>query len=194
MSDRPDLSAILAGIHGGDPNAMQSLYELYAPQLYRVSMFRLGEAESAQEVVQDVFVKVWHGLRTFEYRGESALVAWLHTITGNAVINHVRKLKRRPTVSLDTNEGSQLRVSDMARSVCERLELRQAITLLSPAQQRVVVLRYFAGLSNGETALVLGRSEGAIKALHHRALLRLHHVLTVETAPMEPMRLVLAPA
>jgi len=193
VSERPDLSAVVAEITGGDPNAMQALYDLYATQLYRYCLFRIGEPEAAQDVLQEVFVQAWHGLRTFEYRGESAFVAWLHKIANNAVINLVRKRQRQPTVSLNTNgDWSQLHGVDLARSVCERIELQQAIRRLSTDQQHVVALRYFAGLSNSETAMVLGRTEGAVKALHHRALLRLHQLLTADAGSAG--RLTLAPA
>ncbi len=193
MSERPELKTIVAAIAGGDPNAMQALYELYAPQLYRYCLFRIGEADATQDVVQEVFVQAWHGMRAFEYRGESAFVAWLHKIASNAVINHVRKSKRQPTISLNTNgDWSQLHGSDMARSVCERLELRNAITRLSHDQQQVIALRYFAGLSNNEVALVLGRTEGAVKALHHRAVLRLQQLLTAELAGNEQLALAVA--
>ena len=89
MADRPDLAALLAHLRGGNASAMQALYELYAPQLYRYCLFRLGDAEAAQEIVQDVFVQVWHSVRTFEYRGDAALRAWLHKIASNAVITQV---------------------------------------------------------------------------------------------------------
>lgn len=193
MSEQPDLSAIVAEITEGDPDAMQALYDLYATQLFRFCLFRIGDPEAAQDVLQEVFVQAWHGLRKFEYRGEAAFVAWLHKIANNAVINHVRKRKRQPSISLSLySDWPQLHGPDIARSVCERLELRQAVKRLSPDQQHVVALRYFAGLSNGETALVLGRTEGAIKALHHRALLRLHRLLTADAGAGE--RLVLAAA
>ena len=189
MTTEPfDLSALIAALRAGDASAMQALYERYAPQLYRYSLFRLGDAEAAQDIVQEVFVQVWHGVRTFEYRGDAALVAWLHTIASHAVINHVRKLKRQPTVSLDaTGDWQQLHGTDLARAVCERLELRQALAGLSADQHHVVALRYFAGLTNAEAALVLGRTEGAIKALHHRALRRLHQCLTAEAAAPVPL-------
>ena len=195
MPDQPDLAALLAHLRAGDASAMQALYERYAPQLYRYCLFRLGDAEAAQEIVQEVFVQVWHGVRTFEYRGDAALVGWLHKIASNAVINQVRKRRRQPTVSLDaTGDWSQLHSTDMAGAVCERVELRQALACLSADQQQVVALRYFAGLTNAEAALVLGRSEGAIKALHHRALRRLQQCLTAEAATEPTRRRVLAPA
>ena len=190
MADRPDLAALLAHLRAGNPSAMQALYELYAPQLYRYCLFRLGDAEAAQGIVQDVFVQVWHNVRTFEYRGDAALRAWLHNIASNAVINHVRQRQRQPTVSLDApGDWAPLQAPIWHARCASGLELRQAIAGLSADQQQVVALRYVAGLTNAEAALVLGRSEGAIKALHHRALRRLHQLLTVGAAPTAPLRL-----
>ena len=85
MTTEPsDLSALVAALRAGDPSALQALYELYAAPLLRFSAFRLGEAEAAQDVVQEVFIQVWQHARTFEYRGEAALVAWLYTIANHA--------------------------------------------------------------------------------------------------------------
>lgn len=170
MPDRSDLSAVVAAIATGDPTAIQTLYEHYAPQLYRSCLFRIGDVDATQDILQDVFVQVWAGLGSLECRGEAALTAWLLTIASNAVINYVRKRNRQPWVPLEsTAEWPQQTDGDMARTVCERLDLRQAVTRLNPTQQHVIALRYGADLSNGEVAQVLGRTEGAVKALHHRA-------------------------
>lgn len=188
MHDRADMVAIVADIAAGDPRALHTLYERYAAQLFRYCWFRSGDVDATQDILQDVFVQVWHGLRSFDYRGEAALTAWLYRIASNVVITHVRKRNRRPSVSLESNaDWPQLHSNDMAGTVCDRLELRQAVMRLSPDQQQVIALRYFGGLSNSEVAQVLGRTEGAIKSLHHRALLRLHQCLTAEAAAPVPL-------
>ena len=187
MSQHDDLAPLLAAIRGGDPSGMQVLYDRYAAGLYRYCLVRLGEAEAAQEVVQDVFLRAWQALGTFDYRGEAALVAWLYTIARHGVISYLRT--RKPQVSLEaTGAWAQPQGADVASQVCEREALRQALRELSVVQQQVIALHFFAGLTLGETAVVLARTEGAIKAQQYRALLRLHERLSEETAMATPQR------
>lgn len=175
MTEQRDVSAILAAIGVGDPDAMEQLYVRYGPRLLCVCLRRLGDREAAQEVVQDIFVNVWRAMGTFAYQNETAFVVWLHTVARNAVISYVRKRQHQPTVTLSATSASAALCSpDVARRVCERLALRQALGRLSAGQREVIELRFVAGLSLSETAALLGRTEGAIKTQQYRALLRLH--------------------
>ena len=186
MAEQPDLAGVLATIREGDPSAMQALYERYAAQLYHVCLVRLGDGDAAQEVVQQVFIHVWQRLPTFDERGEAALIAWLHTIAYHAVVTRIRKRKRQLSVARGADVTvAQRPGTDPAGTVSERLTVRQALARLSPAQQQVIALRYLAGLSTAQTARVLDRTEGAVKALHQRALVRLHAILTAEHGPAE---------
>ena len=164
MTTEPsDLSTLVAALRAGDPSALQALYELYAAPLVRFSAFRLGDAEAAQDVVQEVFIQVWQHARTFEDRGEAALVAWLYTIANHVVINHLRRRRRRPSVSLDaTGDGAPLQGMDLAHTVCEREALRAALAQLSPLQQQVIALRFTARADhrrNGGGAGAAGRGD-----------------------------------
>ena len=191
MTTEPsDLAALLAALRAGDASAMQALYELYAPQLYRFSACSASATpRPRRRSCRRSSSRCGSGVRTFEYRGDAALVAWLHTIASHAVINQVRKRRRQPTVSLDAHGRLVAAAGHRygTRGVRAALRCGRRSRSLSADQQQVVALRYVAGLTNAEAALVLGRSEGAIKALQHRALLRLHQCLTAEAAT-EPTR------
>lgn len=171
-----ELAAVIANAQAGQHAAMQQLYERYAHAIYRFCYHRLGEIETAQDAMHDVFVQMWRSITTIEYRGEPAFMSWMYTIANNTVINLFRKRKHVQHVPLDEAE-SRASSSDHARTIIDRLELRDAIAQLTADQQQVIALKFFNGLSNGEIAEILGRNEGAIKALQHRALARLAQIL-----------------
>ncbi len=177
----PDLSAILVQAQSGNPAAIRDLYDAYGAAVYRYCYVRLGDREVAQDCVQEVFVRIWKGVRTFEYRGNSSFTAWMYTIASNVLISHARKHKSIQQVSLTPELNlTDVRHADTARTVCDGVTLREAISQLTVEQQQVIMLKFFGGLSNLEIAASLSRSEGAVKALQHRALHRLQRVLAAE--------------
>jgi RNA polymerase sigma-70 factor (ECF subfamily) len=179
----PDLRAIVVQAQHGSRAAIHDLYDAYGAAVYRYCYVRLGDREGAEDCVQEVFERIWKGVGTFEYRGDSSFVAWMYTIASNVLINNVRKHKPIQHVPLTPELNvADTRHADTARTICDRLTLRDAINQLTLEQQQVVLLKFFVGLSNLEIAKALGRSEGAVKALQHRALLRLQRVLAAEHA------------
>jgi RNA polymerase sigma-70 factor (ECF subfamily) len=141
---------------------------------------RVRENELAQDLTQEVFMRVLRSIRALEYRGEKLFLGWLYTITNNVLIGHMRR-KRAITAPLDERiEIVDPRGQDEVLAISDRLMLQQALNRLTDDQQQVLTLKFFGGLSNQEIAHVLRRSEGAIKALQHRALNTMHEILTAE--------------
>lgn len=177
----PDLSAILAQAQHGSRATIRDLYDAYGAAVRRYCYVRLGDREGAEDCVQEVFLRMWMGVRTFEYRGDASFMAWMYTIASNVLISYARKYKPSQQVSLlpDLNLPDE-RHADTARTIVDRLTLRAAISQLTPEQQHVVTLKFFVGMSNIEIATALGRTEGAIKALQHRAINRLQRLLVAE--------------
>jgi RNA polymerase sigma-70 factor (ECF subfamily) len=178
-----DLESLIARARDGQPVAISELYTLYGEAVRRYCYVRLGDIEVAQDCVQEVFLRIWKGVRTFEYRGDVSFTAWMYTIANNVLISHTRKQKPIQQVSLTPELNlTDVRHADTARTICDRLTLREAISQLTMEQQQVITLKFFVGLSNIEIASALERTEGAVKALQHRAINRLQHILGKEHA------------
>ncbi len=174
-----ELAACIAAIQAGDSQAMEELYLSYAEAIRRYCYVRLADAEAAQDCVQEIFVNVWRSIKRFEYRGLASFAAWLYAISNNMVINFVRQRQHHPQLSL-SDQWQLTDPRDTAGTVADNLAVRQALHRLTPEQQLVVTLRFFAGLSNEEAAMTMKRSVGAVKVLQHRALNRLHQLLADE--------------
>jgi RNA polymerase sigma-70 factor, ECF subfamily len=180
MPPPADLSDLVGRAQSRDPGAISELYDRYAGMILRYIYLRVDEHELAQDLTQEVFIKVIHGIARFEYRDEKSFLGWLYTIASNVLSSHQRRRRLRST-SFDSQEdlidqGSQ----DNARTITDRVALQQALGQLTKDQQQVVALRFFADMSNSEIAGLLRRTEGAIKALQHRALQSLQRILNRE--------------
>ncbi len=179
----PNLPTILAQARAGDRLAIQTLYAHYGAAVLRYCYTRLGTQEAAEDCTQEVFVRVWKHVPTFEYRGDASFISWVYTIANHVVISYLRKWQRTEHLALtaDLDYAADHR-SDPAHTVCDQVTLADAIDQLTLEQQQVISLKFFGGLSNLEIATALGRTEGAVKALQYRALQRLQRLLVAEPA------------
>lgn len=158
-----------------DPEAFGVLYERYVDQIYQYVFYRTGNRYDAEDLTAKTFYRALANLKSYRYRG-SPLSAWLYRIAHNLVANWHRDRQRRTTIPLDS-----LVLASKARESAEQLlesgehaeVLREAIARLAPDRQELLVLKYSTDLSNREIGRVMGRSEGAIKALYHRTLVAL---------------------
>jgi RNA polymerase sigma-70 factor (ECF subfamily) len=180
-STSTDLRAIIARAHEGNTSALQELYDAYGDPVRRYCYVRLGDIEAAQDCTQEVFLCIWKGIHKFEFRGDLSFTAWLYTIANNVLVSYVRKRNRAQHVPLTAELNiTDTKSLDTARTICDRLMLREAISRLTIEQQQVITLKFFVGLSNLEIAAALNRTEGAVKALQHRAICRLQNILANE--------------
>jgi RNA polymerase sigma-70 factor (ECF subfamily) len=181
-----DLPDIIARAQAGDSAAFGDLYARYAGMVLRYMYARTREQESAQDLTQEVFVRVLKGIGGLEYRGEKSFLGWLFTIAGNVLIGQARR-KRAVSTPLDESiEIADPRGQDAVLSVFDRVSLMHAIRQLTDDQQQVLGLRYFADMTNQEIAAATGKTEGAVKALQHRALQALQIILERESG--EPVK------
>lgn len=175
-----ELPRIIAKAQAGDAVAFTELYSRYARHILRYLYVRTQEPESAQDLTQEVFVRVLKGIGGFEYRGEKSFLGWLYTIASNVLIGQAR---RKVPVSTPLDEGLDIvdpHGQEAVHTIFDRVALKQAIGQLTPDQQQVLTLKFFADMTNQEIARTIGRTEGAVKALQHRALSTLQQILERE--------------
>jgi RNA polymerase sigma-70 factor (ECF subfamily) len=175
-----ELPKVIAQAQLGDPGAFGEIYAKYAGLILRYLYVRVRDQEGAQDLTQEVFVRVIKGIGGFEYRGEKSFLGWLYTIANNVLIGQARR-KRAVSTPLDENmELVDPRGQDEVLSIYDRVALQQAISQLTQDQQQVLTLKFFADMTNNEIATTIGRSEGAVKALQHRALQSLQQIIERE--------------
>jgi RNA polymerase sigma-70 factor, ECF subfamily len=166
-----------------DVSAFADLYRLYQPQVLRYVSARVSGRQEAEDLANSVFEKAFAAIG--RYRPSPAQFStWLYTIAQNAIIDYYRK-RRLPQVDdpeaelfavTDPGEGPEGSVlADERRDI-----LYQAVMRLTPEQRVVIGCRFYFNLPVHEVALMMGKTEGAVKALQFRALDRLRRVLAPE--------------
>ncbi len=162
-----------------DREAFAKLYEDYFDKIYRYIAIRIGDKAEAEDLTQQVFMKALKSISSFKWRNVP-FGAWLFRIAHNQVVDHLRKKTRRPSVPLD---GVQLISGSNPQETAERgydtEQLIVATRQLTPAQQQVISLRFAGELPIAQVAKVMGRSQGAVKALQHSAIAALRKVMSV---------------
>jgi RNA polymerase sigma-70 factor, ECF subfamily len=165
----------------GDHEAFGRLYDLYADIVYRYIYFRVGSQSLAEDLMQETFLRALRRISSFSWQGRD-LAAWFVTIARNLIADHFKSGRYRLEVAtadmLDSGhdrptEGPESEVLDMLTNV----RLLEAVKQLNAEQQECVVLRFLQGLSVSETAAIMGKNDGAIKALQYRAVRTLARLL-----------------
>ena len=173
----------------GDSIACGWLYDRYYDRIYRYVLFKVGNVEEAEDVTAQVFLHMIEAIAGFHWQG-STFASWLYRIAHNQIIDLLRRRTRRPQVDIDPL--ASLLVAETgdpyawAEAALMRGHLREALGRLTELQAQVIALKFGGGLSNAETAHVLGRTEGAVKALQYSALQNLHKWLHEVGANSDP--------
>jgi RNA polymerase sigma-70 factor (ECF subfamily) len=173
-----DEYAIVEAARHGDHGALTELYEHYFPKVYRYTNARLASPEDAEDVTEEIFLRVMNNLGSFTWRG-LPFGAWVFRIARNEVVSHVRKQKTRGT-SAPLSDDLPDSAADHTVQVENALTfavVRNAIELLPEAQRQVVTLRFVSGLSVAETAAALKKTENNVKVLQHKAIARLQQLM-----------------
>ena len=162
----------------GNEAALSELYALYFPRVYRYILARTGNSYDAEDLTEEVFMKVLEAIERFEWR-EAPFSAWLFRIAHNAVISQRRKDGARGR-SAPLTEGLALDSQGPDELVENRLALRDimdAAQKLPEAQRQVIALRFGAGLSVAETARAMNKGEGNVKVIQHKAIAKLREMV-----------------
>jgi RNA polymerase sigma-70 factor (ECF subfamily) len=173
----------LAAMAQGDKTALASLYDSLSRPLYSLAFRVINDASEAQDIVQDVFLQMWHKAGTYE-TSRGSVFGWAATLTRNRAIDRVRMRKRRAELLAgsapdlqpaplagDADSAGSLWVQEKAGAV------RAALSQLAPEQQKAIELAFFSGLTQQEIAAQLNEPLGTIKARIRRGLLKLRETL-----------------
>ncbi len=177
MPDSSD-AELIARAQRGEVNALGRLYDRHRQSIFRYLWIRLDDRQLAEDLTGDVFMRMLDALPRYRMQG-LPFRAWLYRIAHNLLVDYFRKMNRQSTVPLDAVEeqGTEDEPGRTIEQILLSERLQAALLRLEPTQGEVIILRFLAGLSLRETALTLGKTEAAIKALQHRGLSGLRRAL-----------------
>ncbi len=170
-----DFSELIALAQAGKQEALADIYEAYFMRVYRFVYYRVSHKETAEDLTEDTFVKVFAGIKTLQT--SAAFEGWLFQIARNLVIDYYRKKKQ--FVPLDTIENTleyDTNVVDIINLQIEQSILIKLLKELNDEQQSVIKMKFMEDLDNSTIAKLLNKSEGAVRVIQHRAIAKLKEV------------------
>jgi RNA polymerase sigma-70 factor (TIGR02952 family) len=177
--DGTDVWAWVRRTQAGDAEAFGLLYDHYVSLVYRYVYNRIGDRATAEDVTSETFVRALRRIDSLSFQGRD-VGAWLVTIARNIVLDHVKSSRYRLEVATADMRDADRATDGPEDAVLAHLtnrELLACVQQLGSEQQECIVLRFIHGLSVSETAEIMGKKDGAIKALQHRAVRRLAGLL-----------------
>lgn len=179
----PDDATLLAGVHRGDPDALVAIYDRYGRLAFALAYRVLGNASTAEEVVQDAFTRLWQQAGAYDASRGNART-WLLTIVHNRSIDMLRGRHGRQRTEQDLSAVAYRASStDVWTEVSERLRREQvqaAVRELPDDQQAAIKLAYFDGLTHQEIAEQTGLPLGTVKGRMRLGLRKLRGILHTE--------------
>jgi RNA polymerase sigma-70 factor (ECF subfamily) len=176
-----DERSLVERAKGGEAEAFGLLYDHYQPKIFRFVLLKVSHREEAEDLTHQTFLKAWENLDKYEFQGYS-FGSWLYRIARNVIIDNQRRSS--PKISLDEiapglliEEGNEREKTDLKM---ELEAVAKAISRLRDIEQDVILMRFVEELSHKEVAEILGKTEGAVKLIQHRALKNLKQILNHE--------------
>lgn len=170
---------LLSAAMAYDEAALGELYDRYETKIYTYIYRRTGDEMLAEDMTAQVFIKMLQAIRD-EKAWHSSFSGWLYRIAHNLVIDYYRQRDRHSQVSLDDNPTLSDENDNPVENVAAQMEAEQvrfAMRQLTEEQAEVLSLRFLEGYSIQEVALMMDKTEGAIKALQYRAVATLRQLL-----------------
>jgi RNA polymerase sigma-70 factor, ECF subfamily len=167
----------------GDRDALEELYLIHFDRIYSYLHVSVGNRHDAEDLTTQTFLKMLEKIGTFRWRS-APFSAWLFRIAHNLAMDHFRAHRRwQPEEEVPEAPGSEEPSAELqAMQTIGRESMLKLIERLSPEQQQVLTLKFVFNFPNAEVAAILGKTEGAIKSLQHRALASLEKQIVRKTA------------
>jgi RNA polymerase sigma-70 factor, ECF subfamily len=171
--------ALVERAQGGDRSALEELYLFHFDRIYSYLHMSVGNRHDAEDLTTQTFLKMLESIGKFRFQS-APFSAWLFRIAHNLAMDHFRAARRwqpEEEVPEPVGDAEPSAEAQALRSI-GRQSMLQLIEDLSPEQQQVLTLKFVFNFPNAEVATILGKTEGAIKSLQHRALVSLQKQIT----------------
>src|SRR5256886_923864 len=166
-----DLRRLVGFAQQGDREALEALYLLHFDRIYSYLHLSVGNRHDAEDLTTQTFLKMLEAIGRFRWQS-APFSAWLFRIAHNLAMDHFRASRRwQPEEEVPEPEGAtESSAEEAALEAIGRRSMLELIENLSHEQKQVLTLKFVFNFSNGESATILGKTDGAVKSLQHRAL------------------------
>lgn len=178
FKDKDSDAALIQGMASGESAAFRFLIKRHLPTVIRTAERILGEKSAAEDVAQEVMVRLWKKAPDWDVHGSARLDTWLYRVTVNLCIDRCRERKHLPIDDFLSIESQDKSAITHVHEQQIRMIISTLFNTLSKHQRLVIVLSYYEGLSAPEIAEILETTPGAVAALLHRGRTALKDKLT----------------
>ena len=163
--------ALVGRAQQGDRDALEELYLLHFDRIYSYLHLSVGNRHDAEDLTTQTFLKMLEAIGRFRWQA-APFSAWLFRIAHNLAMDHFRSRRHVQTEQEvpEPPHGEESSAEEQALDSLGRASMLELIERLSAEQRQVLTLKFLFGFANAEVATVLGKTEGAVKSLQHRAL------------------------
>jgi len=173
-----------------DKQAFIEAYDLYIDQIHRFVYFKIGNKEEAEDITSMVFLKCWNYVYEGNLENYETLKPLLYKIARNTIIDHYRQNKNQLTVSLEAATETVDEKQDIYEQTITNIDfkslIQEKLPLLKDEYRDVIILRFINELSVTEIAKILGKTNGNIRVLVHRALQSLQEIINNKEVDSNP--------
>ena len=173
-ADRDHIRRLVERGQQGDRDALEELYLIHFDRIYSYLHMSVGNRHDAEDLTTQTFLKMLESIGKFRFRA-APFSAWLFRIAHNLAMDHFRA-SRRIQLEEEVPEpvgDAEVSAEDEAMHSIGKQSMLELIDELSPEQRQVLTLKFVFNFGNSEVATILGKTEGAVKSLQHRALVSL---------------------
>ena len=160
----------------GETESFGALYDHYSTPLYRFIFLKVNNKSLAEDLLHEVFLSAWQNINNYSHKG-FPFSSWLYQIARNRVIDHYRT--KKDFVEIDDAEDRLITLT--AENIIDHNlsieKIKKALDCLSEEHSNLIILRFINDLSPAEIALVLNKSEGAVRLMQHRAIANLKKII-----------------
>lgn len=172
--------SLIHSAQNGDGEAFGKLYDEYMPRIYRFIFLKTSRKQDAEDITHQVFLNAWKNIGGYVPQG-FPFSSWLYRIASNAVIDYYRTKRDHQDIETVPEERfAEAPELEKRLDIALNVEVvKTSLGRLETDQQNVLIMKFVDELSNGEIAQALGKSEGAVRVIQHRALKQLKKYLDV---------------
>jgi len=187
--DAPFDEEVAKGVRQADPDALAAVYRALVRPLTSYLRAQVGDDHVAQDLVSETFAEFVRSCRRIE-GGAFQMRGWLYRAANRNILDHHRHRRRHPEDAIERIPEQQTNDSDLDERVALSeavAQVREALASLPPEQAQVLTLRFLGELSAPEVAAVMGKTEGAVRALQHRATAAMARTLRTQAVPISTL-------
>ena len=171
-----DINELVEKAKTGEAESLTVLYNMYFEPIFKFIFFRVGHKESAEDLTEEVFIKAFSKVKTI--KNNEHWNAWLYQIAKNKIIDHYRKsVVNTPIEEVENILEYHDNISELLDNSTDKQLILSSLTQLSKEHRLVLEMKFFEGLDNETISNLLGKNEGAIRVIQHRALSKLKEII-----------------